>query len=322
MSVQTRPHPVQRNWVARHPLTAFTGLALTAAYLVEAVMVLVDRSVIPGRALVSRLGFGMEETASVALVVGLATTTLVVTGLSDGRAGITTLLRRTTRWRVGWRWWAVAVASLPLLTVALSVTLGDELVRPAPGTLAREALATVVALLMINVAEEVSWAGFLQTRLERRHTLFVAAVITAVPFALAHVPIRVIAGDISGIDDVLPQVVMLLVLCILIRTLLGAVLRGAANSVLLVAMTHTSFNRSNNVDGFAADVLRGEARPLAALLAALLVTVVLLVTLRRRLGRGERARLDALEGHGAAPRLQPRAPRDEDRVEVAPRAHS
>ena len=95
MSVQTRPHPVQRNWVARHPLTAFTGLALTAAYLVEAVMVLVDRSVIPGRALVSRLGFGMEETASVALVVVLATTTLVVTGLSDGRAGITTLLRRT-----------------------------------------------------------------------------------------------------------------------------------------------------------------------------------------------------------------------------------
>ena len=216
----------------------------------------------------------------------------------------------------------MAVASLPLLTVALSVTLGDELVRPAPGTLAREALATVVALLMINVAEEVSWAGFLQTRLERRHTLFVAAVITAVPFALAHVPIRVIAGDISGIGDVLPQVVMLLVLCILIRTLLGAVLRGAANSVLLVAMTHTSFNRSNNVDGFAADVLRGEARPLAALLAALLVTVVLLVALRRRLGRAERARLDALEGDGAAPRLQPRAPGDEDRVEVAPRAQT
>ena len=27
-----------------------------------------------------------------------------------------------------------------------------------------------------------AWAGFLQTRLERRHTLLVAALITAVPF--------------------------------------------------------------------------------------------------------------------------------------------
>ncbi|WP_392545288.1 CPBP family intramembrane glutamic endopeptidase [Oryzobacter telluris] len=301
MSTQTRPRRDQRSWVAEHPVTAFTGLALTGAYVVGAVMVLIDRSVIPGRALASRLGFGMEETASLALVVVLATTTLFVTGLSDGRAGISTLLRRTTRWRVGWRWWAVAVAALPLLTIALSITLGDELVRPAPGTLAREALATVVALLMINVAEELSWAGFLQTRLERRHNLLVAAVITAIPFALVHVPIRVIAGDISGIDDVLPQILMLLVLCVLIRTLLGAVLRGAANSVLLVAMMHTSFNRSNNVDGLAADVLRGEARTLAALIAALLVTAALIVTIRRRLGRAERARFDEVEEFRSEP---------------------
>lgn len=323
MSVHTSPLPRQENWIARHPMPAFTGLALLAVYLGGAVMVLVDRSVIPGRTLVDRLGFGMEETASLVLIVVLAATTLFVTALSDGRAGITTLLQRTTRWRVGWRWWAVAVVALPLLTIALSVTLGDELVPPTPGTLAREALATAVALLMINVAEEMSWAGFLQTRLERRHTLFVAAALTAVPFALFHVPIRVISGDIAGIADVPAQLLMLLVISILVRTLYGAVLRGAANSVLLVAITHTSFNRSNNVDGFTADVLRGEARPLAALLAALLVTVVLLVALRHRLGRAERARLDAREGTGAVPRQQPQAPPGEDRVEAArPQHHS
>jgi hypothetical protein len=47
-----------------------------------------------------------------------------------------------------------------------------------------------------------------------------------------------------------------------------------------------------------------EARPLAALLAALLVTVVLLISFRRRRGQVERGRLDALEGSRSAPSAQ------------------
>jgi hypothetical protein len=35
------------------------------------------------------------------------------------------------------------------------------------------------------------------------------------------------------------------------------VMRGAANSLLLVGLSHTMFNRSNNTDGIAADILRG-----------------------------------------------------------------
>jgi len=52
------------------------------------------------------------------------------------------------------------------------------------------------------------------------------------------------------------------------------VLRGATNSILLAATTHTFFNRSNNIDGIAADILEGSNRPIAALLAATLTTVV------------------------------------------------
>jgi hypothetical protein len=39
------------------------------------------------------------------------------------------------------------------------------------------------------------------------------------------------------------------------------VLRGAANSILLAAVTHTFFNRSNNIDGIAADLLEGGNQP-------------------------------------------------------------
>ena len=88
---------------------------------------------------------------------------------------------------------------------------------------------------------------------------------------------------------------MLVVFCFFVRTLLGAVARGASNSVLLAAVTHTMFNRSNNVGGLGDDLLAGPNRQLAALLTAVLLTVVLVVVNRRRLSRSYRRELDALE---------------------------
>ena len=50
---------------------------------------------------------------------------------------------------------------------------------------------------------------------------------------------------------------LLFVVTIVVRSLFGMVLRGAANSVLLVAVTHLMFNRSANSDGIVADILTG-----------------------------------------------------------------
>ena len=66
----------------------------------------------------------------------------------------------------------------------------------------------------------------------------------------------------------------LIVFSFIFRSLIGMVLRGAANSILLAATTHTFFNRSNNIDGIAADLLEGSIRPIDAVLAATLTPIV------------------------------------------------
>ena len=284
-----------QSWVARHATVVFTLTALLTSYAALGLMILVDRGHLPGRSIPSRIGWDMEEASSLVLVLALLATTLAVTRVTEGAAGLKTLASRITRWRVGWRWWLTGVAAVPAVTVCLAVALGDEVVVPQPMTVLDEVVAAAVALLLINVAEETTWAGFLQTRLERAHSLLVAAVLTAVPFALVHIPIRVVAREIESPADLLPQFAVLMVLCTIIRVLLGGVMRGAGNSLLVVAATHTSFNRSNNVDGIAADLLVGPARPLAALGAAVVVAALILVALRGRLGRAERLRLDAAE---------------------------
>jgi membrane protease YdiL (CAAX protease family) len=55
------------------------------------------------------------------------------------------------------------------------------------------AVSVLIALLVIHLWEETVWAGFMQTRLERRHSLPVAALLTAVPFAAIHLPLQLIA---------------------------------------------------------------------------------------------------------------------------------
>src|SRR5262245_11964480 len=52
---------------------------------------------------------------------------LLLTGLVAGRAGYRDLLTRLLRWRVGGRWYAVALLTAPLLTVAEAVLLARAL---------------------------------------------------------------------------------------------------------------------------------------------------------------------------------------------------
>src|SRR3712207_4097832 len=58
---------------------------------------------------------------------------IIVTAATEGRTGVKALLSRLVRWRVGPRWYAVALGAIPALilaAVALNVLLGA----PAPTT--------------------------------------------------------------------------------------------------------------------------------------------------------------------------------------------
>jgi hypothetical protein len=53
-----------------------------------------------------------------ALMAGPSVAGLLLTGLVDGQAGLRELLSRLRRWRVGARWYAIALLALPLLATA------------------------------------------------------------------------------------------------------------------------------------------------------------------------------------------------------------
>ncbi len=284
---------------ARHPVALFLALAFGLAYSLMGLMVLVRTGVLPGAGVPERFGINLEEAASLLMtVLGLLPATLLVTALEGGRPAVTTLLRRMTRWRIGLVWWLVVVAALPATTIVLALLLGDTFRMPDAGVLVSEVVSIAVAFLLVNLWEETAWSGFLQTRLERSHSFFVAAFLTAIPFGAIHLPLKIINGA-SSAGELAQAFVLYVVLGLIVRPLFGLILRGSGDSVLAVALMHTMFNRSNNVDGIAADLLVGSNRSLAALIATLILTLVIGISIRRKLTRAYRLQLDTQ--HAAEP---------------------
>ena len=81
MATSTRPRLGDR--VRRRPVAAYLALALTSSYLLLSVMVLVERDVLPGRDLPDIVGAGMEEAASLVLVLVLVSSALIITHLEE-----------------------------------------------------------------------------------------------------------------------------------------------------------------------------------------------------------------------------------------------
>ena len=141
------------------------------------------------------------------LILSLAplSAVLIVSALIGGKGAILVLLRKLTIWRVGWRWYLLALFLQPALNLAaiyLNVLLGA----PAPtaaafGTL--PALLGAFALRLVNpldgpMLEELGWRGFAQPRLQERFSPLTANLILAALVTLWH--LRLIpTGDYAWI---------------------------------------------------------------------------------------------------------------------------
>ena len=118
------------------------------------------------------------------------------------------------------------------------------------------------------------WAGFFQTRLEARFNFVVAAVVTALPFAGVHVPLLFLDDQVSALS-VLMGLAGLLILGIVVRLLMGVMMRAAADSVLAVGVLHQIFDASNNNGGLVDSLLDGaDAGDMTQLAAAVLAALV------------------------------------------------
>jgi uncharacterized protein len=263
-----------KGWVARRPLAGFLVIVLGLSWLLFAIPVLAFYGVIPD----ANLPVEVFALASTLLI--LLPAALWITSITDGRAGVRALFARAFRWRFGIGWWLVVLLGLPVIALLLGLIFGGSVQTADLGPmLIRQLGSIVLAVVVIHLWEETVWAGFFQTRLEARFNFVAAAVLTALPFAGVHVPLLLLDDQVSA-RSVLMGIAGLLILGVVVRLLIGVMLRAASDSVLAVGVLHAIFNAGNNdgglVDSLLDDADAGNMTEFAAAVLAVLVAAWLL----------------------------------------------
>ena len=188
-------------FVERHPLLSFYALAFAITWG-GLIMVVGGPSEILGtpQLLGKRLALVMP-----AWLAGPSVASILMTGLVHGRAGFRDLLTRMTRWRVGARWYAVALLTAPLLVTAvlLALSLGSPAFLPTILTTSDKVallLMGMVGTIVGGIFEELGWTGFATPILLRqRYGVLGTGLIIGVLWGVAHFPLYYWAsGNLSG----------------------------------------------------------------------------------------------------------------------------
>lgn len=124
-----------------------------------------------------------------AMFVGPSLAGLVLTGLVGGRTGFRELWVQLIRWRVGARWYAIAILTAPVLILAILLvlsTISPDFV-PLLYTSNDKAFLVVypiVAGVMTALFEELGWTGFATaTLLRRRHGVLGTGLAVGLAYA-------------------------------------------------------------------------------------------------------------------------------------------
>lgn len=276
-----------RTFLARHSLLAGLVLMFALTWPID----LAQAGLLP---------FEVPFAAYLFLGWGFILAAIFMTGVTQGRQGIKSLLKRYLIWRVGCRWYGVALALYPLLFAAalgLGVSLGlaeldfsQTLAAQFFGPQTAWPLFVVPFFLFeaISNGEEMGWRGYVLPRVQARHNALAAALIVGVIWGMWHLP-----KFLAPFDGALFALT-------LVKSMADSVLytwlnNNTRGSLLLV----TLFHAAGNTAGFFLLPAGGDDKvALLAIITALVMLSAVVVVVHsgpQRLSRAAGQASDALE---------------------------
>lgn len=180
---------------------------------------------------------------------GFIFVSLFMTWLTLGKDEMTRLFKRFFLWRVGWKWWLVAILLLPALRFA-AIPLTAWLTG-VPADYSHPMVRDVVPLdapLLVLVApwlvfeiltngEEMGWRGYVLPRLQAKYNALIASLIVGVIWAVWHLP-KFFGTGFSGERSFAWFTIAHLALAVLYTWLYN----NTRGSLLLVTLFHASGN--------------------------------------------------------------------------------
>jgi membrane protease YdiL (CAAX protease family) len=248
-AAQLRPDADRGGVLASYPLLFYVLIAYGGTWIVWLPFLL------------SADGLGLMSSSSplpLIVIGGLATFTgpavgaFVMTGVTEGRAGVRRLLRKMVLWRVGLRWYLFTFLGFPVI-----LTLGTIVV---PGNLASFESMDPLSLLLAYVpffvypalliggplGEEPGWRGFALPRLQRQHGPLVGSLILGPLWTFWHVaPVWLASWYAAGTLNIYNFVLYLFFICSW-TVVMTWVFNNTKGSVFMAILGHTSVDAFPN----------------------------------------------------------------------------
>ena len=226
-----------RQFAVRRPVTALLTVVLATGVPLLTLAVVADMT-----------GPAIVLIAYLALAGG----SLLITRWERGPTAVRELLGRLRMWRIGTGPWLTTILAMPLLTLGIAAMTGT-LVAPENGWVSeagRYLFLVFVFGAVLNLAEELGWMGFVQSRLMHRRGLLVGSALTAIPFAALHIPLAFEPGWTW--PSAATELLAIIAVAPFVRYLLGALYLDTGGSLLAVGLLHSSYNAAGQltaVDG-------------------------------------------------------------------------
>jgi len=172
-----------------HPLLSYFAIVFAISW--GGILIVVGPGVFLATKEISGMLFVLVVLVALA---GPSVAGILLTGLLDGRAGLSEFRSRLLKWRVGARWYAVALLSAPLLFTAVLLALSLISSEFLPGIFTTDDKASallfgLVAGLMVGFFEELGWTGFAIPRMRLRYGILSTGLIVGLLWGAWHFPL-------------------------------------------------------------------------------------------------------------------------------------
>jgi uncharacterized protein len=228
------------------------------------------------------------------MIAGPAISSIVLTGVVDGKQGYRTLVSRLVRFRGNPRWYVALLITPFLLGTILGLL---SLISPAfvPGIVGAEDKRGLLAIALAAglgaaIFEELGWTGFGTPRVLARHSYLATALLIGIPWAIWHDLASYWGGAEKYGALYLPDLLLWALALPAYRFLIIWVY-DHIDSLLLAMLMHASFTASQALLGPVAFVATNDVLWYAIFAASLWVVVA--VVARVEAGRAVCHRLPA-----------------------------
>lgn len=223
--------------VRRHPVVTYFSLVLLISY--GSFALLDGPKVLRGEVVPAA---DAEYVLFPVLVLSVCVVGLALTAVLGGWSGLRDVVARIGRWRVGVRWYAVALLTPPAVMLAVLFAL-RTVVSPVftPNVWLFGLLFGLPGLL-----EEIGWMGFAFPKMQRlRQSALAAAIVLGVLWGLWHAPVVDYLGVAAPHGaSWLPFFLAFIAILTAMRVLIVWVYRNTGGSLLLAQLMHVSMSGS------------------------------------------------------------------------------